>query len=122
MEFEDAREALTEIADSLPREIFRELNGGVLLLEDVVRDRHGFYILGHYHYHPHGLGRYISIYYGSVMELFGHTSRDYILKKLKETLYHELTHHIEHLAGDKTLERQDEIDIARMLQGGRPRP
>jgi hypothetical protein len=31
--------------------------------------------------------------------------------KIKEVLYHELTHHLEHMAGDKTLEKKDAADL-----------
>ena len=123
MDYETARQALTEMADSLPRGIFRELNGGIVLIEDEVRDANGIYILGHYHFQPQGLGRYISIYYGSVMVVYGNCGEDEILARLRGVLHHELTHHIEHLAGDKTLEHQDEEDMRKILssynQGGK---
>jgi len=115
LEFEDAREYLTEIADDLPHEIFKELNGGIILVPDIKRDADGLFILGHYNFDPLGLGRYITIYYGSITEVYGNLSSVIIKRQLKEVLYHELTHHIEHLAGDKSLEIQDEIDKARML-------
>ena len=115
LDFEEAREYLTEIADDLPKDIFKELNGGIILVPDTKYDTDGLLILGHYHFDPLGLGRYVTIYYGSVMEVYGNSSADIIKKQLKDVLYHELTHHIEHLAGDKSLEIQDEIDKARIL-------
>ena len=115
MDFEEAREALTEMADSLPSEIFRELNGGIILVPDAQRDAHGLFIMGRYHFDPRGLGRYITIYHGSFMELYAYSPHEVFREKLREVLHHELVHHIEHLAGDKSLEVQDEIDKARML-------
>ena len=116
MEFEQAREALTEIADALPYEIYNDLNGGIVLVPYVQMDAKGIYTLGHYHFNPMGLGRHITIYYGSIMAVYGNYGEEFILQKLKETLYHELTHHIEHMAGDKTLERKDEIDMAKIMR------
>jgi hypothetical protein len=49
----ETEEALTHMVDSLPREIFTELNGGVLLKEDAKlhpkRRADDLYILGEYY-------------------------------------------------------------------------
>jgi hypothetical protein len=113
--FELAQEMLDEIAADLPREIFRGLNGGYVLSPEELFDANGLVILGHYHHQPHGLGRYISVYYGSIFHLYGHLPTRRFREKLKYVLHHELTHHLESLAGDKSLEIQDEIDKARFL-------
>ena len=121
LSFERAQEELTVIADAIPYEIYRELNGGIILLpevkmhpENVAKD---LYILGQYNYDPNGFGRYITIYYGSFCRVFGYLSDDMFVEEMKNTLYHELTHHLEHLAGDNSLEVQDEIDMARYKHG-----
>lgn len=113
LSFEQAKAWLDEVADQLPGEIFRELNGGIVLLEDTVPSRHGgsLYTLGTYHVEPRGLGRYISIYYGSFVHVHGHRSQALQKQALKEVLHHELTHHIESLAGVRDLELKDEIFI-----------
>lgn len=124
--FEQAQEKLTAIADAMPREIFRELNGGILLLPKVEIHPEsvggGLYILGRYHYDPRGFGRYITIYYGSFLRAYGHLPDRMQEEKLKEVLCHELIHHLEHLAGDKSLEIRDELDILRYLRGKRNNP
>lgn len=115
--FEEARDLLTAMADELPEPIYRELNGGIILLPDVrmhPANTHGdLYMLGQYHYDPKGFGRYITIYYGSLMKVCGHLPRQAQIDRLRGVLHHELTHHLEHLAGDRSLEVQDEIDIRR---------
>lgn len=115
--FDWAREVLTEIADALPRPIFNDLNGGVILLPDIVHDGDGLLILGQYHVDPMGFGRYVTINYGSLTEAYGHLPPHIFEKKLKDVLCHELLHHLESLSGERSLEIQDEIDKARMLRG-----
>ncbi|MCL1878562.1 MAG: hypothetical protein FWF80_06865 [Defluviitaleaceae bacterium] len=114
LSFEDAAIALDEIADALPPEIFDGLNGGYVLTEQRLYDENGLIILGQYHREPHGLGRYITVHYGSMVEVYGYSPQKF-RRELKRVLHHELTHHLEDLAGDKSLEIQDEIDKAEML-------
>ena len=47
------------------------------------------------------------MYYGSFMALYSYYSHEEIAEKLKETLYHELTHHLETLAGENDLVLED---------------
>ncbi|MCL2580479.1 MAG: YdeI/OmpD-associated family protein [Oscillospiraceae bacterium] len=114
--FEEAREALTEISDALPPAIFDGLNGGILLLPDTMQDEHGLYILGQYHYEPNGFGRYVTIHYGSMVKVYGHLSAKGFQNELSSTLRHELVHHLEHQAGDRTLEIKDAMQIERYLR------
>ena len=110
--YDEAQEALTRIADSIPQEIYSGLNGGIVLLPESKSHREArlddLCILGEYHYDPAGLGRYITIYFGSFQRLHSRLSEEAFIDKLREVLYHELTHHLEHMAGDKSLERRDE--------------
>ena len=115
MTFEMAQEALTLFADALPPGIYDGLNGGIILLPDTKQHPESIdgslYILGEYHHEPYGLGRYITVYYGSFMRTFGGATLEIQHEKLREVLYHELTHHLEHLAGDRSLDKQDEADL-----------
>lgn len=109
---DEAETMLNEIAEELPKEFFRYLNGGILLLPDVKlhpeSKEGGLYIMGEYH-NEHGLGRYIVIYYGSFERIFGYLSQEAFRDKLKEVLIHEFTHHLESLAGERELEIKDAI-------------
>jgi hypothetical protein len=117
---DQAREALSRAADELPQEIFRELNGGISLLPDIKLHpksaNRDYFILGEYFVDLNGLGRYISIYYGSFQRAHGHLSDEAQKGKLEDILYHELTHHLESLAGDKSLEIKDAQDLAEYLR------
>ena len=111
---------LEEIAEELPQEFYKDLNGGILLLPELKISPGAvdgdLYTLGEYRYCC-AMGRYIVIYYGSFRKLFGHYPAPKIKKQLRETLYHEFTHHMESLAGERGLEIQDEEDNERYLAG-----
>jgi hypothetical protein len=115
LSFDMAYEALNNSLDNLPQQIQQGLNGGIILLPDVKKHPEGvrgdLYILGQYHFEPHGFGRYITIYYGSFRMAYGHLPEEEQRKKLEDVLHHELIHHMEHLAGDKTLEYKDAEEI-----------
>jgi len=113
--YEDLQEALTQIIDALPPYIFKDLNFGVTLLPDTTYDANGLLILGQYHVQPRGLGRYVTIHYGSMITAYGHLCASAFQEKVKNTLHHELTHHLESLAGDRSLEIKDAQDIRKML-------
>lgn len=104
--FQEAGAMLDEVCEALPQEIFRGLNGGVNLSPETRRSGNGSYTLGLYHNDL--LGRYVEIFYGSIAALYGDIPPEKFRDRLTRTLYHELTHHIENLAGDRTLERWDE--------------
>ena len=101
---------LDEVAATLPEGVFSELNGGVSLLPESRRSEAdpsgGLYTLGEYRRDQ--MGRYIVIYYGSIRIVHGNASREEMLKILRDLLIHELTHHIESLAGERDLEIEDE--------------
>lgn len=111
LDFERAGDMLDAIAEKLPKGIFDGLNGGVAWLPDTVTDPEfddEVYIMGEFCCDQ--MGRYINLYYGSfaaMAEEEGWTQEDWE-RELRETLHHELTHHIEGLAGDRSLDRQDE--------------
>ncbi len=110
---EEVNDLLDEIAAEIPNEFYNYLNGGILLFPDEKlhpQDRAGnLFTLGEYRID--NLGRYIVIYYGSFMSLYGYLDKNSLKQKLKETLVHEFTHHIESLAGEKGLCIKDAADI-----------
>jgi hypothetical protein len=101
---------LDEIAEEFPEGLFKELNGGIILLPEIKYNPHGenneLYILGEYNINGN-LGRYISIYYGSMIQVYGHLPNDQMKIQLTKTLKHEFTHHLESLAGARDLEIKD---------------
>ena len=124
IEIEEFEKMLDEIADELPQEFYKELNGGILLLPRAKTNPVGgakdLYTLGEYH-RSTSMGRYIVIYYGSFEQLYGNCSRSVLKKKLAHTLKHEFTHHLESLSGLRDLEKEDEKFLEEYLRFKRPK-
>lgn len=113
---EEVHAMLDEIAEGLPSEFFEKLNEGIVLLprykiHPSSRDNNKLYIMGEYSVSI--TGRNIKIYYGSFEKTYRYRSRQVIYERLKETLLHEFTHHLESLAGEKDLEIKDAEDLRR---------
>lgn len=108
---------LDEICEEVPPEFFKYLNGGVSLLPEVKRNPIGpdLFILGDYN-HGGAMGRYIRIYYGSIMRAYGALDESALKEQLREVLFHEFTHHLESLAGERSLEVKDQAFIADYLK------
>ena len=106
LSYEEAGNVLDDLVDELPEAIFENLNGGISFLEEAKTSEDGRYTLGTYF--RNGMGRYIELYYGSFVELYGEMDDELFTQRLKKTLHHELTHHIEGRAGDRSLEHWDE--------------
>ena len=116
LSFEQAGDLLDKLAESFPEALFEELNGGVNLLEEAVPDQEfpeaRVYVLGEYCNDL--LGRYINLYYGSFAAMAENedwTEEDWE-QELRQTLSHELTHHMEGRSGLHALEDKDEAEMA----------
>lgn len=99
--FDKCGSILDDIADSLPLDLYRELNGGILLREErkihPLAKNNDLFILGEYV--RDNLGKSIKIYYGSLMAVFYNKTEDEMKEELRKVLLHELRHHNEYLAG-----------------------
>ena len=113
--FEEAGRVLDAAVEALPEGVFDDLNGGVNLLPEERLGEDGRYILGLYHHDS--MGRYVEIFYGSFLKVYPEAADDEFAEELRRTLRHELTHHVESKAGDRTLERWDEEQTALWLEG-----
>lgn len=117
--FEEIRELLDEIAEEVPEAFYQELHGGIILMPEEKKhreskDSENLYIMGEYHRNV--MGRKILIYYGSFKKMYPKASIGILRKKLKDTLLHEFTHHIESLAGERGLEKKDEEKMKKYRQ------
>jgi len=116
---EEMEVMLDEIAVGFPQELYAQLNGGIILLPEeklnTIGRNNDLYILGEYN-RGGGLGRYITIYYGSFLHLYGHLDKEHLREKLIHVLKHEFTHHLESLAGERGLEIEDAKYIANYLK------
>ncbi len=113
LSIDEVNDILDEVYEEFPAELFQDLNGGVLLLEDELPDPaagEDVYIMGEYCCDE--MGRYIYIYYGSFAALLYDEPREVWVDELRETLRHELTHHVEGLAGERSLEYKDSAQLA----------
>lgn len=117
LSFEEAGRVLDEAVEALPEGIFDDLNGGVNLLPQEKQGEDGRCILGLYHHDS--MGRYVEIFYGSFLKVFPNASDEEFARELRHTLHHELTHHVENKAGDRTLEHWDE-EQAELWREGEP--
>jgi predicted Zn-dependent protease with MMP-like domain len=117
---EEMQLMLDDIAAEFPGEFFDELNGGILLLPEAKQHKkskdNDLFILGEYH-RSLDMGRYITIYYRSFVNVYGHLDKEALMKKLRETVKHEFRHHLESLAGANDLEIIDEENIEDYLSG-----
>lgn len=116
LSFERAAELLDEMAEEFPPEFFADLNGGISLLPRAKRDRSApgkLYTMGEYRHDQ--MGRYILIYYGSFEAVCADYSNEELEDELFYVLTHELTHHIESLAGENKLEIKDAQRMAEYL-------
>lgn len=109
LSFDEAGALLDELAEPFPEALFEGLNGGVHLVEEAMRDPElpQVYILGEYC--EDLLGRYINLYYGSfaaLAEKEAWTPEDW-REELRQTLSHELTHHMEGRSGLHALDDRD---------------
>ncbi len=112
LSIDEVNDILNEVYEEFPPELFENLNGGVLLLEDEVADPEAgedVFIMGEYCRDE--LGRYINLYYGSFAALLFDEPRQVWVDELRETLRHELTHHVEGLAGERSLEHKDAAQL-----------
>jgi len=107
---EEAQDMLDEIAESLPVEFYKELNGGILLIPEARMSSQArnddLFTMGEYQ-HGGSMGRIITIYFGSFEKLYPNIAPEKMKQKLRDTLLHEFTHHLESLAGEKGLEIKD---------------
>lgn len=121
LSFDEVGEMLDELITEFPQELFAELNGGVNLLPSLKMNENagvdGLYVMGEYCHDA--MGRYINLYYGSIDAICGSYSAPHLRERLRKLISHELTHHIESLAGERTLEVRDEEQIERFRRGER---
>lgn len=99
MEFSDI---VQEEAALLPDYAFEGLNGGIVVHEEAKlhpnRLADDLYILGIYQV-DHLLGKQVVIYYGSFAASIHTDNPDVIRRRIRETLRHEIRHHLETEAG-----------------------
>jgi hypothetical protein len=99
------------IENKIPPILLKDLNMGIyvnpIYKEDDVEE--DYYILGEYI--QNSLGNQIVLYYGSFAYfLKGNSEHDW-QKEILETIKHELTHHVEALAGQEDLADEEDMEV-----------
>ncbi len=116
--FEECGQMLDEIADSMPFELYRELNAGISLVPQMkvhpAAVSNDLLILGEYI--RNSLGNSIVFYFGSINRVYGHLNHDEIYKQLVRIFHHEVRHHNEYLAGCDDLGDYDREQIDKYLK------
>ena len=115
---DECYDILERLVEEIPEPLLETLNGGILLLEEALPDPEAgenVYIMGEYCWDE--MGRYINIYYGSFVELLADEAESVWEDELWITLRHELTHHVEGMAGERSLEYKDSAQMEAFRTG-----
>lgn len=102
------------IIDEIPEKYYRDLNGGFNIVENAKKDGECL-IMGEY-IMDDILGSTIMIYYGSFVRLIGGGDAREWEKELRETILHELRHHVELMAGVDYLSEEERAELERGRQ------
>jgi predicted Zn-dependent protease with MMP-like domain len=105
MKLKRFREVASTIIESLPVDLFRQLNGGVLIIEEKNEEEDSL-VMGEYVEDP-VMGKTILLYYGSFVEDLEDTSEEKWIDEIEDTILHELRHHVESLAGVDYLSEEE---------------
>jgi predicted Zn-dependent protease with MMP-like domain len=102
------RETANNIMEGLPEELFKQLNGGIIVLDEKKGDGECL-VMGEYVEDPF-LGKTILLYYGSFVEDLEDASFKEWAEEIEDTIIHELRHHIESLAGVDYLSDEEKLE------------
>lgn len=109
MSLEQFESLATAFIDEIPQRLCAELNGGFLLLPEAKKDE-DFYVMGEY-LEDDVMGCSIILYYGSFVNLLEGSSREEWEEELRDTILHELRHHLESRAGVDDLVREEMAEL-----------
>lgn len=115
LSLDEFTELAHRLVDEVPSRLVRDLNGGLMVLPETKREEE-FLIMGEYIEEGY-LGSFIVFYYGSFAALLGDAEPVVWEDELRETVWHELRHHLESLAGVDDLTREELEELARYREG-----
>lgn len=101
------------VNDEVPPALLHGLNLGIVVLPEE-KEEGEFYIMGEYI--TEELGCHVVLYYGSFVKTLRGEPRAVWEENIKETIKHELQHHLEALAGDEKLARKEMEEELESLQ------
>lgn len=100
-------EAAQRIIEDIPEKFCKNLNGGFNIVEEGKKDGE-YFVMGEY-IQDEIMGAVVMIYYGSFVELLGESDYEVWEAELKETILHELRHHVELMAGVDYLSEEERM-------------
>lgn len=116
MDFDEFENIALDEFESLPEEIKNNLNMGITVVRGHKPGKEGLTeILGEYYVHP-VLGRGITIYYGSFMDVMGDAPEAILREEIIHTVKHELRHHLEISAGVDYLGDEDRSKMVKIKE------
>lgn len=95
------------VNEEIPSELLRDLNLGIVVIPDARKDEK-YHIMGEYVLDE--AGRHIVLYYGSFAAVLNNKPLEFWIEEIRETIRHELRHHIEDLAGSNDLARREAVE------------
>lgn len=118
-DFIDYVENITE--NEIPPILLKDLNLGIQVSNKKKKDdeEKNYYIMGEYI--QDSTGNQIVLYFGSFQYLLQGESLDVWQKEIMDTIKHELTHHIEAMAGQEELAFQEDLEELERTKGKKSR-
>jgi len=117
----------TEYADrvvnrEIPPPLLQELHMGIIVLPEEKQDKYQReqYIMGEYV--SNEMGNHIVLYYGSFAAVLEDQPRKIWEEEIRETVKHEVWHHVEALSGNEKLARQEMKEWEEMMAQTREKP
>ncbi len=118
MDLGEFTQCVSAILDNdIPPELLEGLNLGVIVSPDLKKSKDGTggIIMGVYV--RNNMGRQVILYYGSFLYMYENRSDKVWRRKILSTIKHELTHHIEALAGQEDLAWKERYEAYRRKKG-----
>lgn len=98
------------IDNDIPPVLFEGLNLGVIVSPELERSKSEPQLIIMGVYVRNRLGKQVILYYGSFFHLYQNKSESKWKQHILSTIKHELTHHIEALAGQEDLARKEQYE------------
>jgi len=114
MDFEMFSQYVVEIIeDEIPPKLLEGLNLGVIARPELrkANEDTGRIIMGVYVRNV--MGKQVVLYYGSFRKLYQNRPDEFWRGRILSTIKHELTHHVEALAGQEDLARKERYEALR---------
>lgn len=112
MDLEEFSTYVNEVLDTeIPEDLLVGLNLGVIVSPELEYSKKEPQFITMGVYVQSRLGKQIILYYGSFDHFYNGRPQEVWKKKILSTIKHELTHHIEALAGQEDLAKKERMEV-----------